>query len=130
MTDSAPNPHFLGLRTIIYAAPELARAKEWYSSVLGIDPYFDEPFYVGFNVAGYELGLDPDPSSTPGGRSGSVVYWGVADAACSLARLLSLGATERSHVTDIGGGIQVATVFDPFGNIFVVIQNPPFALPT
>ena len=130
MTDSAPNPHFLGLRTVIYSAPDLARAKEWYSLVLGIAPYFDEPFYVGFSVAGYELGLDPDSSSTPGGRSGSVVYWGVTDAARSLARLLSLGATERSPVTDVGGGIQVATVFDPFGNVFGIIQNPHFTLPT
>ena len=39
--------HFLGLRTVIYAAPDLAKAKEWYASAFGVDPYFDEPFYVG-----------------------------------------------------------------------------------
>jgi len=140
-TSSTSNPHFLGLRTAIYHAPDLDKAKTWYSQILGIKPYFDQPFYVGFNVSGYELGLDPDPgsSSTPtpgGGSSGSggggggvVVYWGVADAQAALARLLSLGAKERSAIQDVGDGIRVATVFDPFGNVFGIIQNPHFSLP-
>ena len=51
---------FLGLRTVVYKVSDLGRAKAWYTKVLGIEPYFDEPFYVGFNVGGYELGLDPD----------------------------------------------------------------------
>lgn len=69
------NPHFHGLRTVIYHAPDLDQAKAWYSSVLGIAPYFDQPFYVGFNVCGYELALDPDVCSTPGGTAGAVTYW-------------------------------------------------------
>lgn len=129
MTNPSPNQHFLGLRTVIYAAPDLERARDWYSSVLGIAPYFDQPFYVGFSVSGYELGLDPDATTTPGGPTGCIMYWGVEDASSSLSRLLSLGATERTPVTDVGDGIRVATVLDPFGNIFGIIQNPHFALP-
>jgi len=121
------DPHFQGLRTVLYHAPDLDQAKSWYSRVLGFAPYFDQPFYVGFSVGGYELGLDPDASSTPGGARGAVVYWGVADAAASLERLHSLGATPRSGVQDVGEGIRVATVLDPFGNIFGIIQNPHFA---
>ena len=121
--------HFQGLRTVIYHAPDLAKARTWYSQVLGIDPYFDQPFYVGFNVAGYELGLDPDASSTPGGNGGVVAYWGVANAEVSFRRLISLGATERSALQEVGEGIRVATVFDPFGNIFGIIENPHFKLP-
>ena len=117
---------FQGLRTVIYHAPDLAKTKGWYSEVLGIEPYFDQPFYVGFNVAGYELGLDPDASSTPGGKSGAVAYWGVANAEESFRRLVSLGATERSAPQEVGEGIRVATVFDPFGNIFGIIENPHF----
>lgn len=120
--------HFLGLRTVIYHAPDLAKTKAWYAEVLGIQPYFDEPFYVGFNVSGYELGLDPDASSTPGGRSGAVAYWGVSNAEIAFRRLTSLGATERSPVQEVGEGIRVATVFDPFGNIFGIIENPHFKL--
>jgi predicted enzyme related to lactoylglutathione lyase len=128
MKSSTDRANFLGLRTAIYHAPDLAEAKSWYSKILGIEPYFDQPFYVGFNVGGYELGLDPDPSSSAG--SGVVVvYWGVSDADTALKRLLSLGATERTSVQDVGEGIRVATVLDPFGNVFGVIENPHFKLP-
>jgi predicted enzyme related to lactoylglutathione lyase len=119
---------FLGLRTVIYHAPELDKSKAWYSSVLGIEPYFDQPFYVGYNVGGYELGLDPDAASPSGGKGGAVAYWGVADAEAAFRRLLTLGATERSGVQEVGEGIKVATVFDPFGNIFGIIENPHFKL--
>lgn len=124
-----PDSQFQGLRTVIYHAPDLAKAKAWYSKVLGIEPYFDQPFYVGFNIGGYELGLDPDAASTPGGKGGSVAYWGVADAHAAFERLISLGATERSAVQEVGEGIRVATVFDPCGNIFGIIENPHFKLP-
>jgi len=130
MKPSPDNPNFLGLRTAIYHAPDLAKGKVWYSKVLGIEPYFDQPFYVGFNVGGYELGLDPDPSSKLPRTGGVVVYWGVSDANAALKRLISLGATERTNVQDVGEGIRVATVFDPFDNVFGVIENPHFKLPS
>jgi len=129
MNTPTKNPHFEGLRTLIYHAPDLDKAKAWYSAVLGIQPYFDQPYYVGFNVGGYELALDPDATGTPGGNSGAVAYWGVVDAQAAFDRLISLGAVERSAVQDVGEGIRVATVFDPFGNIFGIIQNPHFSLP-
>ena len=127
MKQPTDKPNFLGLRTAIYHAPDLAKAKVWYSKILGIDPYFDQPSYVGFNVGGYELGLDPDACSSAG-TSGIVVYWGVSDANAALKRLLSLGATERTDVQDVGEGIRVATVLDPFGNVFGIIENPHFKL--
>ena len=127
--EKMPEPDFHGLRTVIYHAPDLAKAKAWYAQVLGVEPYFDQPFYVGFNVGGYELGLDPDASSTPGGNGGAVTYWGVGDATAAVQRLVSLGATERSAVQEVGEGLRVATVLDPFGNIFGIIENPHFKLP-
>lgn len=129
MTIPSVKPQLLGLRTVIYHAPNLEETKAWYSSVLGFAPYFDQPFYVGYNVGGYELGLDPDSSSTPGGDRGSVAYWGVTDAAASFERLISLGAKPRTAVQEVGEGIRVATVIDPFGNIFGIIENPHFQLP-
>ncbi len=116
----------LGLRTVVYKVPDLAKAKEWYARVLEIEPYFAEPFYVGFRVGGFELGLDPDMAGTrPGG--GVVPYWGVADAAAAYARLLELGASAGSPPQDVGGGIRVAAVQDPFGNAIGVIENPHFS---
>jgi len=118
---------FQGLRTVIYHVSELEKAKAWYSQVLKIKPYFDKPFYVGFNVGGYELGLDPDMEGVS--RGGSVVaYWGVADAPSALKRLLDLGATAHGPVQDVGDDIRVATVTDPFGNLFGIIENPHFSL--
>src|ERR1043166_7297149 len=108
MTSTTTNPCFLGLRTALYHAPDLDKAKAWYSQVLGVKPYFDQPFYVGFNVGGYELGLDPDAATTPGGSGGVVAYWGVANAETEFRRLIELGATERSAVQEVGEGIRVA----------------------
>jgi len=116
-----------GLRTVIDKVPDLAAAKAWYARALGLEPYFAEPYYVGFQVGGFELGLDPDMSGAqPGG--GVVAYWGVADAAAEYARLLGLGAAAGSAPQDVGGGIRVAAVRDPFGNVFGIIENPHFAL--
>ena len=112
-----------GLRTAIYPTPDLARGKEWYRQVLGRDPYFDQPFYVGFSVGGFELGLIPD--GTPG-VSGVQAYWGVSDAAAELTRLSSLGAKVHEPLKDVGEGIKVASVLDPFGNLFSIIENPHF----
>jgi predicted enzyme related to lactoylglutathione lyase len=116
----------LGLRTVIYHVPDLKRAKEWYISAFGVKPYFDEPFYVGFNVGGYELGLDPDPKGAKPGPGGSVAYWGVPNADAAVAHFQKVGATLRSPVQDVGEGIRVATVADPFGNVVGLIENPHF----
>jgi predicted enzyme related to lactoylglutathione lyase len=116
---------FLGLRTVIYSVDDLDRAKAWYTTVLGQGPYFDEPFYVGFNVGGFELGLDPSEENRPG-TGGSTAYWGVEKIEDVYARLLEQGARESNPVQDVGGGIKVATVLDPFGNVFGVIENPHF----
>ncbi len=116
---------FIGLRTVIYPAPDLAKAKAWYSEVLGAPPYFDEPFYVGFSVGGFEFGLIPDAQP---GVAGAQAYWGVQDAAAEFKRLISLGATELEPVNDVGGGIKVAAVQDPFGNRLGIIENPQFDL--
>jgi predicted enzyme related to lactoylglutathione lyase len=114
---------FLGLRTAIYPAPDLTAAKQWYSQVLGVSPYFDEPYYVGFSVGGFELGLLPD--ATPG-TSGPQPLWGVESASAAFERLIELGATALDPVADVGEGIKVAAVQDPFGNRLGLIENPHF----
>ena len=116
---------FQGLRTVIYGTSELEKAKSWYSQVLGIAPYFDEPFYVGFNVGGFELGLDPN---APTGTTGPAPYWGVPDAHAAFQKLIELGATEQSAVQDVGDGILTGLVTDPFGNTLGIIQNPHFSI--
>lgn len=113
---------FLGLRTVIHPAPDLADAKARFTRLLGVDPYFDQPFYVGFSVAGYELGLDPN--AAPG--AGPVAYWGVRDADAALAHLLDAGAEAAAPVMDVGGGIRVARVVVPGSGPMGIIENPHF----
>ena len=113
----------LGLRTAIYPVKEIEAAKDWYATVLGHAPYFDQPFYVGFNVGGFELGLVPD--GVPG-TDGPQPLWGVTNAADSLTRLVDLGAEVLDPVQDVGEGIRVAAVRDPFGNRLGIIENPHF----
>jgi predicted enzyme related to lactoylglutathione lyase len=115
-----------GLRTAIYAVVDLARAKAWYAEVLERPPYFDEEFYVGFNVGGFELGLVPEPDAPAERDAAGVAFWGVSDATAAYERLLSLGGADHEPVQDVGGGVKIGAVRDPFGNVFGVVENPHF----
>ena len=112
-----------GLRTVIYPSPDLAAAKAWWTSLLGADPYFDEPFYVGYDVGGYELGLLP----TADPLDGALTYWGVADVASAVADAMAVGAVEHTPIAEVGEGIITATVRTPPGAILGLIHNPHFA---
>ena len=116
-----------GLATTIYYVPDLAQAKTWYSTAFGQQPYFDEPFYVGFDIAGYELGLHPSDSSNPAGPGGAVAYWRVPGIDAAVDHFIASGATMHEAAQEVGGGIKVASVQDPFGNTIGLIENPGFA---
>ncbi len=113
-----------GLRTVIYPAVDLPAAKKWWSDFLGFDPYFDEPFYVGFNVAGYELGLLPDADPA----DGALTYWGVDDVSDAVKASLAAGATEYSPATEVGDGIITGSIRTLQGSIVGFIYNPHFKL--
>jgi predicted enzyme related to lactoylglutathione lyase len=115
---------FQGLRTVVYPVDDLAAAKAWWSRVLGVRPYFDEPYYVGFSVNGYELALDPRGRAESG--TGPVTYWGVDDVDAAVAALLAAGGREHAGVTDYGGGIRTAVVTAPDGSLVGLIENPHF----
>jgi len=111
-----------GLKTIIYPVKDLARAKALFRSLLEVEPYADEPYYVGFRVAGQDVGLDPNGHAK--GMTGPVPYWHVADIRSSLAGLLEAGAEPLQDVQDVGGGRQIAYVKDADGNLVGLIQDP------
>jgi catechol 2,3-dioxygenase-like lactoylglutathione lyase family enzyme len=115
-------PNLLGLRTVIYPAPDLAAARDWWAAQLGAEPYFDQPFYVGFSVAGYELGLLPDADPV----DGALVYWGVEDVAEAIAAAVAAGATQHSPATDVGDGIVTGAIRTPSGSVVGFIRNPHF----
>jgi predicted enzyme related to lactoylglutathione lyase len=116
---------FLGLRTVQYHVTDVRAARDWYAKIVGCQPYFDEPYYVGFNVGGFELGL------VPGAEAQAVVgstdsYWGVANIEDAYRALIRNGARPLHPVEDVGHGIRKATVLDPFGNALGIIENPHF----
>jgi predicted enzyme related to lactoylglutathione lyase len=123
-----PHDMIKGLGTVIYHVADVDRAKAWYADAFQQAPYFDQPFYVGFNIGGYELGLDPNPSGKVG-PGGSVAYWRVSEIDGAVRHFVASGAAVVSPPQDVGEGIKVATVSDPFGNPIGLIENPHFAVP-
>ncbi len=115
-----------GIETVVYFVDDLAKARDFYAKAFDLTPNYDEPYYVGFTVAGDELGLHPlqEGEAPPQGRARQVAYWSVDDVAAVRAHLLELGAEADGEVSEVGGGIKLATVVDPFGNAFGIIENP------
>lgn len=111
-----------GLRSLIYPSSDVATAKAWWTDFLGFDPYFDEPFYVGFNVGGYELGLVASDADDVG----PTTYWAVEDVAGAVEHAVARGAVTREEPNDVGEGIIVASVDNPLGQTVGFIYNPHF----
>lgn len=111
-----------GMRRVIYPVKDLAQAKKLYGKLLGIEPYADEAYYVGFRVGDQEVGLDPNGHSQ--GMAGPVGYWHVDDINGSLELLLGAGAEEQQAVKDVGGGKLIASVKDADGNVTGLVQSP------
>lgn len=119
----------LGLRTTAYMVGDLDKAKAWYTAVFETKPYYDDPFYVGFNIGGYELGLLPDATPATEKTVSVLTYWGVKNIQKSYDHFLEYGAIEHEKPTNVGDDLFVASVKDPWGNIIGLIYNPHFKLP-
>jgi len=122
-----------GLTTVSFFADDIAAARDWYTELLGIEPYFvrpvdGPPVYVEFRVGDYqhELGI-VDSRFAAAGRpdkpGGAVSYWHVDDVQAAVNRLESLGATVLEKPVERGPGFVTASVVDPFGNILGVMYN-------
>jgi predicted enzyme related to lactoylglutathione lyase len=111
-----------GLKTIIYPVKDIDRAKAVFGALLGVEPYADEPYYVGYKAAGQDVGLDPNGHAK--GMTGPVPYWHVSDIRSTLAALLEAGAEPLQDVQDVGGGRQIAFVRDADGNLVGLLQDP------
>jgi predicted enzyme related to lactoylglutathione lyase len=110
------------MRTIIYPMKDLAQAKNLYGKLLGVAPYADEAYYVGFKVGDQELGLDPNGHSQ--GMTGPIGYWEVDDIKESLELLLDAGAEVQQEIKDVGGGKLIASVKDADANVTGLAQSP------
>ncbi|MFJ6016381.1 VOC family protein [Streptomyces sp. NPDC092952] len=117
-----------GLTTVSFWTTDLPAAKEWYTELLGVEPYFERPGYAEFRIGDHqhELGLIDSryaPAGAEAGPGGAIVYWHVDDVPATLERLLSLGAKEYEPLMERGPGFVTASVTDPFGNVLGVMYN-------
>jgi predicted enzyme related to lactoylglutathione lyase len=110
-----------GLNTIIVPVSDLAKAKALYGELLGVQPSSDAPYYVGFDVDGQQLGLDPNGHAS--GMTGPVGYWHVDDINGSVKALVEAGAVIQRDVVDVGGGRLIATVTDDDGNVIGLLSD-------
>ncbi len=118
---------FKGIQTGIYIVDDMVKAKEWYSKILGTKPYFNQDFYTGYKIGHkYELGLMPKESGYKSGAGGSITYWHVEDIQKSMEDIISKGAIKQDDIADVGEGIKVASIKDPFGNIIGLIEDKSF----
>ena len=78
------------IRSLVIPVSDLDAAKTVYTALLGA-PHTDQPYYVGYNVDGFEVALAPGDVA-----GGPVAYADVEDLDATRATLLAAGATERS----------------------------------
>lgn len=109
-----------GVTTIIYPASDLAKAKALFRALLGVEPDMDQPYYVGYRVAGQDIA--PDPNGHVQGMTGPVAYWNVADIEATATALVDAGAETVQAAKDVGGGKLVASFKDADGNMIGLIQ--------
>ncbi len=107
-----------GITTVIYPVKDLARAKALFRELLGVEPYADAPYYVGFKAGNQDIGLDPN-----GHKDGMKPYYHVDDIKKSLQLLVDAGAKTLQEIKDVGGGRLIAYVKDENGNIIGLIQD-------
>ena len=111
-----------GIQTIIYPVSDVAAAKALFGPLLGVEPYADEVYYVGYKVAGQDIGLDPNGHKK--GMTGPLPYVTVADIRAAFQTLLDGGAEATQEPKDVGGGKLIASVKDKDGNPIGLTQEP------
>ena len=111
-----------GIKTVLHPVSDLSSAKAVYAALLGIAPQVDEPYYVGFEAAGQQIGLVP--AGGPQAMTSPVAYWHVSDIEAKLAEVTAAGGAVKEPAHNVGGGRQVATVTDPDGNVLGLLQDP------
>jgi predicted enzyme related to lactoylglutathione lyase len=108
-----------GIQTIVYPVKDLDKAKAQFKELLGIEPYADSPYYVGFKVGNQDIGLDPN-----GHQAGATAYYHISDIKGSYQKLIEAGATSVEEIHDVGGGRLIGSVKDTNGNIIGLLQDP------
>jgi predicted enzyme related to lactoylglutathione lyase len=107
------------IKLLVYPVGDLTAAKALFAEFLGVKPYVDGSYYVGFRVGDQEIGLDPNAQDS----TGPIGYVDVSDIKASLKSLLDAGGQLQQDVKNVGGGLLIATVKDGSGNTLGLRQE-------
>jgi predicted enzyme related to lactoylglutathione lyase len=91
------------IQLTVFPVKDLDKAMKFYNTYLGIEPYADSAYYVGYKVGNIEVGLDPNGTAV-------ISYIDVDDIEASLKTLQEAGAEVVKGSTDVGGGLLIAQV--------------------
>ena len=105
---------------IVFPVSDPDAAKSFYTAVLGTEPYAESPYYVGFRAGDVEIGLDPNAARH--GTTTPIAYWTTDDIHGRVEALVAVGATVQRPPADVGGGMLVAVLADPNGNLIGLRQ--------
>jgi predicted enzyme related to lactoylglutathione lyase len=105
------------IKLIVFPVKDLEKAKNFYTTYLGTEPYADSAYYVGYRMDGPEVGLDPNGTAV-------VSYVDTDDIEASIKSLQDAGAEVVMGSKDVGGGLLVAQVKDTDGNVVGFRQQP------
>ncbi len=53
------------IKLLVYPVSDVEKAKTFYNAFLGVEPYADSPYYVGYRIGDQEIGLDPHSKEGP-----------------------------------------------------------------
>ena len=107
-----------GIKTVIYPVKDITKAKTVFRKLLEVEPYADQPYYVGFKIGDQDVGLVPD-----GHNAGMTAFYHVDDIKSSLQILLDADAEIIQDVKNVGAGRLIASVKDKDANIIGLVQN-------
>ena len=113
-----------GIKTILYLVKDTAEAKALYTKLLGVEPYVDSPYYVGYKFGDQQIGLAPNPYGLKSGMNGPIALQHVSDIKQSLKLIVDAGGKELEPIKDVGGGMLVASATDADGNLIGLTQEP------
>jgi predicted enzyme related to lactoylglutathione lyase len=102
----------------VFPVTDIEAAKAFYGTFLGVQPYADTPYYVGYRVGDQEIGLDPNS------KLGPIAYTDVVDIKSSVEEMTKAGAEVVQDITDVAAGLLIAQVKDANGNVVGFRQQP------
>ena len=107
-----------GIKTIIYPVKDVTQAKTLFRKLLGVEPYSDQPYYIGFKVGDQDIGLVPNSNN-----AGMTAFYHVDNIKNSLQILMDAGAEIIQDIKDVGRGRLIASAKDKDGNLIGLIEN-------